>query len=1342
MAPRSLHLHRTHEDGGVLSARPQIPAAAILVSFALFSLSGMAYAEEGYYSLNINLPQKILDDVIITVNLPPGLIFEPGTSDVSGAKNSVLVKVNSPNNGHESAQIVWNFGRVDNSADQDIQIRFKAVLADVSGISKGDVLNSGEAVLRWTDMKGSAHRRSAKTNPVGVVEPDLALQASLEPATAKPGETITFTLSIQPTTSSGSDAYDVHVIDILPEDLIYLQGSMETTGNLEWSDDSNSKALQWHLGDLKKNYGDQGLFQIKFKAMVARGASQKDQLTNKAYLSWNSARADDFQSRYYKTETDSVITIPHKPVLSVNLADYPDPVHQSSNLTYTISYKNSGGNASGARIDASYDSSLKFISADPAPDPGSEKTWSLGDLLKNSSGNIIINLLTDSTTREGRVLLGSATLSAADGTSVQDSVTTTVRRSSPSLLIDKTATTEIIRPGGVMNYTIKYQNSGNDVAKNATVTDIIDNHLLFDLVEGASPRASEYWRDDEGLHLFWNATALHSETMAPGDEGTIELKVMLPAKPEHPSMDKVYNLYKIDSNESQGKFKTLETFVVHSLYVRKCAEKESYSPGDVINYTIHFGNALALDAENAMVTDILPDVEYLDATPSPASIQGNILNWSVGHLPAKHGGKILLFVKMKENSSEMRFGSRESVSGQGFVRFDSRLDTAESTDKLTNYVNITATYMGLPDSDSSSATVLVANAQGTAVKVQGHGSGSYKREEETSLVAKNKSIKVKTSLSEKYAPSTFNLSRGRAVNYSSKWSEKQEAKNRITGASVVEIYKYANKIERESSLSLDKNGTTLASETTFEGSGHIGMEKKASSNPSQKGTPIYESQEDYTGSFKVLTKFDEYGKNVQSSRVVAGNGSVSSDKRIGKVQRSHESGTGKYQAEDLVQTQTNYMAKNLNVTHEAVGFTYSPDFRIILSKKWNEYMWSKSGESTLKSKRPEPTSFIQEVYSWAEYLNKSTVARGLNEVSTEAKFQGTSQFLASKNTGPASSDPAGGNRAEGLVYNEYVGQYNITRSILISGVARFNEPHISVTKTGQPDPAGGTHINYVITVINDGNRALGPVQVIDLFPPGTEYVYSSARPAVQNNSRAEWTLLNLGIGMSSTIELKLNMTQGSDNLVNRVQVMGSYDNKWISAENYSAISQDWLACCPPQLLAEMNAAIDAADPMLVHYRISLKNREDYIMAATVVDQLPDGMSVQNASIEPSDRRAGQVTWNLIDILPAETRIIEYRARALQGGVYVNRAHIVAYPVNGSDFAQADVEARIEIGGQRSNSSVFGWQPPACFGLGCLPSPSLESDWLICTSCGAAVPESANITYAPYVLFTGSDSGLP
>lgn len=1341
MNPRSLQLKRTHANRRCLSAQSLFPAATILASFALFALSGVAYGEDGYYSLNINLPQKILDDVIISVNLPPGLIFESGTSTISGAKTSVLVNVNSQNNGRESAQIVWNFGSVDNSANQDIQIRFKAVLANVSGISNGEVLNSGEAVLRWTDTKGSAHRRSAETNPVEVVEPDLALRATPDPTTAKPSEIVTFTLSIQPTTSSDSEAYDVHVIDILPEELTYLQGSMEMTPGLEWSDDSNSKALQWHLGDLGKNYGDQGYFQVKFKAMVAKSASQKDQLTNKAYLSWYSAKANEFQSRYYKTETDSIILIPHKPVLSVTLADYPDPVHQDSNLTYTISYRNSGGNATGARIDVNYDSSLKFKSSDPDPDPGSEKTWSLGNLFKNSSGNIIINLSTNADTPDDTVLTGSATFSIADGTSVQDSVTTIVRRSSPSLLIDKTATTKIISPGGVMNYTITYQNSGNDVAKNATVTDIIDNHLLFDLVRGARPKASEYWRDDEGLHLFWNATALHSETMAPGDNGTIELKVMLPSNPEHPTMDKVYNLYKIDSNESVGKFKTLETFVVHSLYVRKSADKESYSPGDVINYTIYFGNALALDAEDTMVTDILPDVEYLDANPSPTSVQGNVLNWSVGHLPSKYGGKILLFVKMKENKSEMEFRSRESVSGHGFVRFDSRLDTAESINKLTNYVNITATYLGLPDSDSSSATVLIANALGTAVKVQGHGSGSYKREDETRLVAKNKSIQVKTSLSEKYAPSTFNLPNGRAVNYSSKWSEKQEAKNRITGASVVEIYKYANKIERESSLSLDKNGTTLASETAFEGSGHIGLEKKASSDQSKKGTPIYESQEDYTGSFKVITKFDEYGKNVQSSRVVTGNGSVSSDKRIGKVQRSYESGTGKYQAEDLIQTQTNYIAKNLDVTHGAVSFTYSPDFRIILSKKWNEYMWSKSGESTLKSKRPEPTSFIQEVYSWADYLNKSTVARGLNEMSTEAEFQGTAQFLASKNIGPANTGPASGNRAEVLVYNEYVGQYNITRNIMISGVARFNEPHISVTKIGQPDPAGGTFINYVIKVINDGNRALGPVHVIDLFPPKTEYVYSSARPAVQNNSRAEWTLLNLGIGMSSTIELKLNMTEGSDNLVNRVQVMGSYDNKWISAENYSAISQDWLACCPPQLLAEKNAAIDATDPMLVHYRISLKNREDSTMAATVVDQIPDGMSVQNTSLVPSDQSSGQMTWNLVDILPAETRIIEYQARAMQGGVYVNRAHIVAYPVNGSDSAQADVEAKIEIGGQRSYTPGFGWQPPACFGLGC-DQQNLGSDWLTCTSCGVSVPESANITYAPYVLFTDSDSDLP
>jgi hypothetical protein len=247
---------------------------------------------------------------------------------------------------------------------------------------------------------------------------------------------------------------------------------------------------------------------------------------------------------------------------------------------------------------------------------------------------------------------------------------------------------------------------------------------------------------------------------------------------------------------------------------------------------------------------------------------------------------------------------------------------------LTNYANITASYLGVPESDSSTATIRLADALGTAVKILGHGSGIYSREGETLLLSKNRSIQVKTSLKERYGPSSFTLPKGRSIDYNSKWSEAQSAKNRVTGASINERYMYATWIDRNSTIKLDKNGSTLESETSFEGAGHIGTLKQSGANdtsihtPNHKGAPTFESQEDFLGSFRVYTKFDEYGKNVASNRSVSGYGSASSDKRIGRSQRSFESGTGAYQIEEVVQTVSSYMAKDIDVAQGPMSYIH------------------------------------------------------------------------------------------------------------------------------------------------------------------------------------------------------------------------------------------------------------------------------------------------------------------------------------------------------------------------------------------------------------------------------------
>ena len=64
---------------------------------------------------------------------------------------------------------------------------------------------------------------------------------------------------------------------------------------------------------------------------------------------------------------------------------------------------------------------------------------------------------------------------------------------------------------------------------------------------------------------------------------------------------------------------------------------------------------------------------------------------------------------------------------------------------------------------------------------------------------------------------------------------------------------------------------------------------------------------------------------------------------------------------------------------------------------------------------------------------------------------------------------------------------------------------------------------YIITITNDGNHALAPINVRDIFPHGTEYIGSSIRPSSLSGNEANWTLLHLGIGNTIEIELELNV---------------------------------------------------------------------------------------------------------------------------------------------------------------------------------------------------------------------------
>ena len=965
-------------------------------------------------------------------------------------------------------------------------------------------------------------------------------------------------------------------------------------------------------------------------------------------------------------------------------------------------------------MQAAWDPSLVFLSATPAPDQGTENAWTLGELPGNATGSIEVTLQAPANAAEGQVLSASARISAASGQAAAFA-TTTIESAPSRLFIEKSAAEDIIRPGGSINYTITYGNDGESPASNVSITDIIDPHLLFH-AESCTPAPSRIWSDGEGTHLFWNATALSAHHPPAGEGGSIAFSASLPSDPAHPDFDWVYNRYRIDSDSSSGAFRSLSTPVVHSLWVRKKADREMYMRGETVNYTITYGNDLAIDASDARLTDILPDVEFLDAIPMPNFNNGSVLVWNLGILAPNSSGTIQLYARINKSRTDIIFQDQQSVSGEGYMQRHQDLSTARQPKSLTNFVNITARYLDLPDSDQSSATIGLLDALGTEVELRGHGSGSYAREEETRLMTNNSTISLSTSLSARYRPSSFSLPGGREIGYTSKWHDATQSKNRITDSSTTESYSHASRLDRNSTLLLDKNGSTLESETSFEGAGSIGLLKGTKTNHTTSFSardPAYESREDYLGSFTVYTKYDEYGKSVTASRSASGTGFASSDKRVSDRQRSYEYGTGSYSVEDEIQTQTNYMAKEINASHAPTSFSYTPRFQVNLSSKYNEGMWSRSGRPPAKgSNQSQPASFISEEFDQLDYLQKSSVASGLNQMKTEADFQGRARFTAQyRNLSRNSSDQLD-------LYDEYLGRYSISRHVQIGGVASFDQPHLSVSKSGSQEPAGGTFIDYVIIVTNDGNRALGPVYVQDLFPPQTEYISSSLRPSEITAASCQWTLQSLGIGQSSTIELKLNSTAEQTGLVNRVLASGGYDGQWVKAENYSTLQYGWLDCCSSRLLAAKTGNVDSSDPTLVHYQIRIKNRENYTLALTIRDELPDGMTFVNSTLPPARRHASILTWNMVDLQPGEVQSIDYLARAHRSGTFSAPAYIEASALDGSRTFSADISAQVYVPGEFASSAGSDWQPPACFDLNCTAMGGAEN-WIPCTACSAA-----------------------
>jgi uncharacterized repeat protein (TIGR01451 family) len=126
-------------------------------------------------------------------------------------------------------------------------------------------------------------------------------------------------------------------------------------------------------------------------------------------------------------------------------------------------------------------------------------------------------------------------------------------------------------------------------------------------------------------------------------------------------------------------------------------------------------------------------------------------------------------------------------------------------------------------------------------------------------------------------------------------------------------------------------------------------------------------------------------------------------------------------------------------------------------------------------------------------------------------------------------------------------------------------PHVTIYQKSEIDNTDENNINYTISILNDGNRTLGPIYLTDLFPAGMNFFDASAQPSEEvllDADHANWTFTSLPIGRSLTLYLRLMRYVVLESPVNWVFVKAGHNGTWITANNSTLSNFNWLTSTP------------------------------------------------------------------------------------------------------------------------------------------------------------------------------------
>lgn len=793
------------------------------------------------------------------------------------------------------------------------------------------------------------------------------------------------------------------------------------------------------------------------------------------------------------------------PALRVYKSSDPEIASLGALLNYTIHYENVGSeDAHDVVITEHYDGNFNFISSDPPPDSGTN-VWHIGDLRAGESG--IIHIL-GRASESADLITNKVEILSTEGSHDEHVLNTTVI--SAGLNISKSASSTLVVPGSRLIYRITYSNDGSYAHKNVRITDILDQSVVYLRSSPAPSHAS-------GSTYTWNIPEL-----VPGAGGEIEIEVMVGST----DREFIANTYRIDSDRFTGVNSTLITVVIQSLWVNKSSDKDVYTPGEDVVFTVRFGNKGKYDAHDVNVTDELPDLALVSASGNP-SVSGRKLVWSIGDLKSGENGTVVITMRVPERSN-LIYNESSSVSGEGFVRVRKRFSTAIEARSYTNRAYITGYYsddgIKVYHNASTSKSITVAGDPGYEIETREHGSGYYNEELLANLNLSSRNVSVEKELFAEHRITSFSLPR-RNVEFGSSWFESTESRNRNRGESIESSYMYAKSLDLRSRYQADPN------QTTFREVSEVDQGVRRIRYISKETSSLIDER--YAGSFRSESSIDSYGSGLAYRRSSSGEGFVGSELRAGSMV-SKESGSGYYRS-DLIR-QTEIIKRDLVASSSEVNMTL--DGREIRFKS----LWH---ESSMKKDRSRDLAMMERI-SHAPYIRmESELSR--SSLSMLGEFDGMGEIRAVM-----------GKPEVFRVEQNLAGKYTIDLAVSVYAVPKHLYPHINITKMAVP--VDEKNVLFIINVTNDGNEPLRDVIVRDVLPKGLEMINSTLRPSIEGRC-LNWSIPALEISRRMEIRLFASMDPEIDVFENHVNVTARAEKVDVSAEDSVRFEREWLSCC-------------------------------------------------------------------------------------------------------------------------------------------------------------------------------------